>query len=290
MGPLGRYRARSAAVVFGAASAFGAAFVVGVLAAPAPCFADPWRRPTEPATADAEREAQELYRRGVVSVEGGEPDLGIELFGLSYEKSGAALPLFAIAVTLHSTKEYVRAYGALRQLLREHADLPPDLKQKAEALYADVKARVAVLVVSGLPDRGEVTLEVDGRPVPDPGERPLHASVIPGETVLSGERADGDLFRWRGTAPAGAETAVRARWAGRFAELGPATPSPVVMQPVPGGAPTSRGDSEGASVFERPWFWVGAGVVVAAAVVTAVLIASAGDDPLTPRGDKVLRP
>jgi hypothetical protein len=268
-----------------------AAVVVGSLAFAAPCFADPWTRPTGTPTEADETEARDLYQRGVTSIEGGEPALGIQYLGLSYEKSGAYLPLYAIGVTLHSTKEYVRAYGTLRQLLNEHTDLPPDLRREATALYEDARSRVAVLVIEELPPRGEVTLDVGGRAVPDAGERPLHASVIPGRVTLTGERLDGETFHWSGDAALGKETRIVARWGGRFVAE-PTTSTKPDAEPVTSSAANAENGANrdgGDSVLESPYLWISVGAAVVLGVIGVYALTGGFDSGLEPRGSNVLR-
>ncbi|MCA9601649.1 MAG: hypothetical protein R3A78_07490 [Polyangiales bacterium] len=255
---------------------------LALLLVAAPAAADPWVRPASPASPADEEAARELYQRGVEFVEGGQPALGLEYLGLSYEKSGAFLPLYAIAVTLHTTKEYVRAYAALRQLLHMHDELPEDLRHKATALFEDVRARVGVLVLHGLPKAEELTLRIDGRNVPDGGERPLHASVIPGARRLDAERADGMRWQWRGAVREGTEISLRPTWS--KAPVTPAAPVVAVRS-----TPPRQSDEEGGDAFyESGWFWaaVGGTVLVVTAIVLGVTLS--GDDGLEPRGGNVI--
>ncbi|MCA9580216.1 MAG: hypothetical protein KC416_00395, partial [Myxococcales bacterium] len=103
----------------------------------------------------------------------------------------------------------------------------------------DAAGGITVLNLRGM--RPGVTHEItlNGRPVPDPGNRPLRLESNPGTIQLEvGIPGNTNVFTWSGQASAGESLRVRIQ--------------------------IDEATSDGPGVLESPWFWVAVGGVALA--------------------------
>jgi len=226
---------------------------VGILvlaAAPAPLAAQPAAQ--VPSDAELE-EARRLYVEGTQAAEDHRWEDAFESFRQSYALSGAGVALYSVAYTLRSLGRDRDARDTFDRLLRQH-ELEPDLQARAEELRDETAARVAVLSLTGLPERPRVRL--DGERMADDGSRPLDLETDPGSHALQ-VAADGyEPFVWDGTVGPGERRSVDVR----------------LIAIDEGGSPLTS----------EPVFWIAVGGAVAAAIaVVAVVQVEAQLDPTT---------
>lgn len=207
----------------------------------------------------ADDDARAEFIRGTRALEEGRIADGLACFERSYAESGNPAALFNVVRTLASVGRHLETIDAADRLLREHPALAADLRQGAETLRAEARARLARLVLLGAP-ADAITL--DGRAVSPMGAPPTIV-LDPGPHELGAERAAHRGYVWRGEL---AEGEVR--------------PLSLAF------APLDEGDDE--ALLVGLGVGIGGAVLVAVAIVAAVLAHDAAQ--LTPTHDRVLRP
>ncbi|HEY8427206.1 MAG TPA: hypothetical protein VIL20_02480 [Sandaracinaceae bacterium] len=231
--------------------------LLAALAAPAEAR---WERPTDPSEADIEA-ARALYERGLASIDALRWDEALAAFEEAYARSGVGAALYNVAVSLRALGRHVEARDAGEQLLREHAELDPALRADAERLVREERARVAVLLLEGLPRDPRPEVRLDGRLATDDGERPLRLDVDPGAHTLFVTAPGCRVFEWRGTLEEGAHRSIA-----------------IELAPLPSG----DGTAEAAIAV--------VGALVAAGVAAAVVGWALWDaDEIEPMGAQVIR-
>ncbi len=266
-------------VRFGWGAGLVAVLMASLLTA-APCAAQPWRRPAAP-TAEDEADARDLYQEAVAALDAGKVDDGIALLTASYGKSGAFLPLYALAVAYSRAKDFGNAYAAAKDVLRNHPELPPDLRSSAEQVLAEARSQIGILWLHGVPPGDGAEVSLDDEMLTPGRERPVVQTVKPGAHRGRVVRHDDDAeFTWRGEVPAGADVDITVAFAkeddDRAAGAGPLSTRP------------SNEDGDGGAFYESPWFWVAAGAVVLVAGGVIIGVAASGDSGLSPRGKAVI--
>jgi hypothetical protein len=227
------------------------------LGCPSSVRADTRTRPSPPAEPSkaAMDEAKALYVAGNRAVEQGRWADALTSFDRSYELSGASAALFNSATTLRALGRHVDARDAFALLLDRHGKkLDPEIKKKAETMLTEERARVASLLLSGLPAMGpELRLLIDGNASPDSGTRPLSLEVDPGRHSVNVEAERAKPFAWEGVVGDGEKKTVTIR-------LIPADPVATTSSLPPPPPPPETAPSS--SVFASPIFWGVVGVVV----------------------------
>lgn len=173
---------------------------------------------TAPSTSSAQAEgdvdrARARYAEGLAAVDEARWGDALEAFEASYTLSGVGAALFNVATTLRALGRHVDARAALERLLAAHPELDPEMRAAADAMLREERARVATLVLAGLPPPPAPRALLDGVEVADDGARPLRLAVDPGprHVVVT---ADGRApFEWRGTLADGAIERVDVRLA-----------------------------------------------------------------------------
>jgi hypothetical protein len=155
-----------------------------------------WLPPDHPPTDEENMRARALYEEGQ-RLESSAPVQALELFEQSFLLSGAWKPLFAIGLALHDLGRCVESRDAMTQLLDSHHDIEPEYAERAIVLRSECAARIAVMVLEGLPDEPEIVL--DREPYLDSGARPLAIDVDAGRHSLEVRWLDADPFVWSGT-------------------------------------------------------------------------------------------
>ncbi len=232
-----------------------AAALLACLSLASPAAAQRWRGPgAEPTEAEL-REARALYQSGTEAVEAHRWSAALTSFERSYALSGASVALYSLAYTLRVLGRYRDSRDAFAQLLDEHTDLEPEIREEAERLMNEVAAQIAVLRLAGLPEDPPPTILLDGAEVEDTGERPLPLESDPGERALRVEASGLEPFTWQGTLAPGDRVTV-----------------PVTLEEA------------GEPVTASPVFWIAVGISVIAAgvVVGAIAHQNAQLEPRTP--------
>jgi hypothetical protein len=215
-----------------------------ILSLPWVASAEEWPRPESEPTEEVLGQAQTLYEDGTRAADEHRWADAISSFQRSYALSGASVALFSLAYTFRVVGRFREARDAFDQLLGTHDDLEPDIRTQAEQLRLEVAEKVAVLSLTGLEERGELTLDLDGSPRVDDGERPLEVDADPGSHRLRIDLPQHQPFEWSG-------------------ELEPGERRSVAVSFEPLGSP----------ILESPWLWAGVGAVVLVGLVVAIVVA-----------------
>lgn len=232
------------------------ALAVALLASSSVALAEPhsWAAPKNEPDKAALDEAKALYIAGNRAVEQGRWSDALGDFEKSYALSGAAAALFNVATTLRALGRHVEARDAFVQLLDKHPKLDPSVRDQAEKMLAEEKARIANIVVADLPSKkDDLKLFLDGKSTKDEGTRPLSLETDPGKHALRVEEPSSKPFVWEGTLADGEKKTVTVT----LTPLPKETPKPTPEQP-----------KESSSVFASPIFWTVVGVVVVGGAVT----------------------
>ncbi len=179
---------------------------LGCLAVAAPAQAR-WERPASPSAADIEA-ARALYEEGLRSIDALRWDEALRAFEEAYARSGVGAALYNVAVALRALGRHVEARDAGEQLLREHVELDPQLREDVERLVREERARIAVLMLESLPRDPAPSVRLDGRLATDDGERPLRLDVDPGTHALFVAAPGMRPFEWQGSIEPGARVAI----------------------------------------------------------------------------------
>jgi len=220
--------------------------------------------------------AQALLSEGTAAYGRGDYAAALEKFTAAYQIFPSPKLWFNIGQANRDLGRPVEAVAAFDRFLREAGDAPPETLAEARRSAAELKTKLGQIQVICATDGAEVT--VDGKQV---GSTPLGEMVwtTPGRHQVAVQR--------EGFSPAIEDVAVLA---------GKASAVNFELHPIDLRAPNASGDgalvgSAGAvpgeastPVYRNVWFWVAAGVVVAAGVTAGVLIAtrnSGGSDLAT---------
>jgi hypothetical protein len=222
-----------------------------------PALAQRWLGPTAEPSEDAVAEARELYAQGSEAAEEQRWSDAIDLFEISYSLSGASVALFSLGYTLRAVGQFQKARDAFDQLL-EDARLDPELRAQSTALRDEVASKIAILRLVGLDDYDAPSVELDGAPAGDSGDRPLSLEMDPGEHNVS----------------IGAEGFEEFTWDGRLAQ-GDRVSVDVELEPA------------GDSILKSPWLWAGVGAAVVLAIVIAAVVVQSNAQ-LAPREENHL--
>jgi hypothetical protein len=212
-----------------------------------------WQGPEDEPSDEAMAEARAIYNEGAQAAEEERWADAIGLFEQSYALSGRASALYSIGYTSRNVGRFIDARDALDQLLAQE-DVDDVLRDQAIVLRHEVQGKIALLSLIGLENYGDPSIRLDGAHAEDDGERPLELELDPGEHRLRIEAAGYSEFTWTGRLAQGDHMRVD-----------------VQMEDVT------------ESIFESVWFWVavGAGVLITAGIVTAVVAQNAAQ--LQPR-------
>lgn len=225
--------------------------------------------------------ARALFEQGMAFVDRGELDQAADRFERSLDLRFSPVVAYNLSNALVQLGRFVEASERLRQVIRaEGAD--PQVVAAAEAQLEQVLGRIGQLTVEVTGDLDSVEVRRDGAAlsealvgVPQP--------VDPGEHVVTLHRGDEELGRETVTVQEGGAAVVRLEAPPAPApEPEPATtvPTPVeaaVQSSPPAPAPGPVAPPPEGGLLESPWFWTVTGVVVAAGIVAAILVASGGE-------------
>ncbi|MCA9580487.1 MAG: hypothetical protein KC416_01755 [Myxococcales bacterium] len=214
-------------------------------------YAQGWSGPPQPPSQADIQQSQELYRQGAAEIRDGKTESGLDLLERSYRKSGAALPLYGIGLTLFHAGDMAKAHAALTQLLTRHRDLPADLMGEARRMREKAAQSLGILSVTDLPHPSEdpLSLDLDGEGLLDGGGRPLLLGVTPGPHVLRLALEDHEPFEWRGEIAAGEHITIRPHFA-----------------------------PDEDTLWDSPWFWAITGGVVIGAAAVGLAVGLGGEE------------
>ncbi|MBK8173235.1 MAG: hypothetical protein IPK60_23275 [Sandaracinaceae bacterium] len=197
-------------------------------------------------TASNTERARAMYVEGSTAAEEARWTDALRLFQESYDLSHNPAALFNVATTLRAVGRHRESRDALDRLLRDHAELPEELRAEAQRIRGQVAARVATISINNAPARADLTLRFDGQTTPTPPERPIRMEADPGRHSVDFEaNADPQLqsFHWEALVTDGQVAAVD----------------------------VSMPEVSHDSLASSPWFWTLVGVVVVGATVATLL-------------------
>lgn len=233
-----------------------------VRADPAPVPADSTLQPT----ANEGDEARRAFQEGTDAAATEHWADSERAFRRAYALSRAPSALFNQAVALRALGRHLDARNAFDELLaRTDAAVSTDLRESARRLRLESAARVATLTLSGLalaPHR----IRIDGRPVRDSLQRPLHVELGEGPHAIEIVREGFVAFTGSEELSAGERRTLHIKLKAR-----------------------STARARDTSKRTRRWAWIGGSalVVVAGVTTTAVLLSKSQDEPLSPRAKRV---
>lgn len=228
--------------------------------------------------------ARSLFEQGVALADKGDWTGAADRFERSDKLRHSPVVAYNLANAWVELGRLVEAAELLRQLEKDQS-AKEGVKKDARALLAQLEPRIATLVVEIESRTPPNDVRVNDRPFPEEAIG-VPTPIDPGSVVVTVTDAKGTVL-WTKRAevtPGGQE---RITITLPKAEAAPAT-TPAVPTPQetaqraqePAADPYDDGDfvdDEDKAFYEEPWVWVTTGVVVAAGVVVAVLIASGGD-------------
>ncbi len=227
-------------------------------------------------------EARALFGEGLTLVEQERWQEAADRFEQVLRVKASAVVAYNLASALVKLERYVQAAELLRGLIGD-PEAAAEARNGAAQLLSEVEPHIGTVSIRLQGPDEDVMLHLDGRELAaDDGERPIE--VDPGAHAIVAER-DGEevataTVHVGGTHPRSVVVQLSiAPRAPTPAEVAASAPrAPVVTAPVQ----PAPDDSE---IYERWWFWAGAGAVVATSVMTA-LVLSGGSDAVDPvRGD-----
>lgn len=215
--------------------------------------------------------ARDFFDRGVGFAQAREWDEAREAFARSYALAPRPSTLLNLAGAERRSGRFVAALESYRRFLHETPEAERELREEADAAVAELTQRVARIEIQVRNLLSTDVVKLDGTelraaslgaaiPI-DPGAHRLE--VVREGVVLrerSFESAEGGNDR----------VAI---------EL----PAPLEDAPALDSRPAGREDpieaDDGGTVFESPWFWIVAGVIVAGAAVGAWFLFRPVEDP-----------
>ena len=229
---------------------------------------------TAPAdSAAAKARAQALLSEGTAAYGRGDYATALDKFTTAYNIFPSPKLWFNIGQANRDLGRPVDAVAAFDRFLRDAGDAPPETLAEARRSAAELKTKLGQIRITSATDGAEVT--VDGKQI---GSTPL------GEMVWTTPGRHQIAVQHEGFSPAIEDVVVAAgqSTAVNF-ELRPinlrAANAPAGGALVGGSAPQER-----KPVYRRAWFWVAAGVVVAAGAGAAIILSqsSHGSSGLQP--------
>lgn len=128
--------------------------------------------------------ARELFLEGGRLVEEGRWADAVTAYEGAYRLSGIPAALFNTATTLRSMGRHRDARDLFRQVLAIES-LDPETREMAEARMHEEAGRVALILLLGLRDAADASVELDGQTVEGPRADPLELETDPGDHAVS---------------------------------------------------------------------------------------------------------
>lgn len=211
--------------------------LIAALAPPSPASAQEGEGPS---LSESDRaEARALFAAGSAAVDAGRWADAVASFRRAWELTRAPSALFNTAFALRALGRYREAARAFDELLALE-NVPASMQEQASTLRDEVRARVALLRLTGLDPDARHEVRLDGAPVADEGQRPLVLQADPGAHTLDVSLPGFTRFEWAGSLSDG-----------QLLDL--------AVQLAPEAAPPTGG---GSSVLEEPWLWIVVGALV----------------------------
>lgn len=174
-------------------------------------FAAPQARAQAPqcTPTDAElEEAQALFIAGAAAVDAGRWADAISSFERSYALSCRVAALYNLAMALRALGRHREARDTFDRLVRDHADIPDELRQTVANFRREEANRVAVLELAGIDPAVSPDVSFDGRAVPDVSSRPIRIETDAGAHSLVARIPEHQPFVWEGELVDGQREAV----------------------------------------------------------------------------------
>lgn len=191
---------------------------------------------------DSDRaQARALFAAGAAAVDAGRWADAVDSFRRAYELTGAPSALFNTGFAYRALGQYLEAARAFDELLALEG-VSEAMQAQATELRDEVRARIAIVRLTGLDPAATHAVRVDGAGVEDEGARPLVVQVDPGRHTIDVSRPGFTRFDWAGELASGQMLDLAVELA---------------LAPTTGG-----GGEGGGNVLEEPWLWIVVGVVV----------------------------
>lgn len=253
--------------------------------APSVNQAEPAAAPsTEAAAEEAARldDARRLFEEGLAHVEASEWMLAEQSFRRVLAIRSSPVVAYNLASALAQLGRLLESAELLRVVVRD-ASVDAATRDPAQQLLAAIEPRIGSLTVRVQGDTQGVTLHLDDRMLGQ-GELVQAISVDPGPHHVfaerDGKRVASEEVNVGGDAPLKAEVTFDLR------EKTPPAPKPDLRVSKLPHEDQPRAQRDDDDVWSSPWLWTGAGVgvLIAAGVVVAVLVAGAEDSFAEPVG------
>lgn len=244
--------------------------------------------PPSPATRSR---ASALLKEGAKLLDRKEFSAALSKFQAAYALVPSPKILFNVGLAEQGRDRPAAAHRAFAQYLQEATT--DAAERRTEALqHLDVLAGQVLTVTVQTPET-DATITLDGE---DQGTTPLrHPLVVePGSHAALIRNATGLTWSQNIRGAAGATLTLRPTFVAPVATFAPppVSPPPVRLPAVASAAPTPRTpDPMGVStptplppndsLFRHPWFWIGAGAVIAGGITAAVLLSRGGGGTCT---------
>jgi len=254
-------------------AALSTAAICFAIAARTPtAFAAPAGQPTSPTSptqsaddsTQAKARAQALLKEGTAAYGRGDYATALEKFTAAYQIFPSPKLWFNIGQANRDLGRPVEAVAAFDRFLRDAGDAPPETVAEARRSAAELKTKLGQIKVTCAIDGADVT--VDGKPI---GSTPLGEMVwtTPGRHQVAVQHA--------GFSPAIEDVVVAT---GQVAAVDfKLQPVDLRLANASGGGLALGGGTAGTerrSIYRRAWFWVAAGVLVAAGAGAAIVLSS----------------
>jgi len=232
-----------------------------------PLAADAGPRDTSGDDLKAKVQAQVLLDEGTQAYGRGDYATALDKFTAAYKIFPSPKLWFNIGQANRDLGRPVEAVQAFDRFLREAGDAPPETLAEARRSAAELKTKLGQIKVSCATDGAEVT--IDGKQI---GSTPL------GEMVWTTPGRHQVAVQHEGFSPAIEDVVVVT---GKVAVVDIPL-RPIDLRPANQTADATLvggGEAAGAPeppVYRRAWFWVAAGVVVAAGATIGIVLATNG--------------
>jgi hypothetical protein len=236
--------------------------------------------------------ARSLFEQGVELADKGDWAGAADRFERSDKLRHSPVVAYNLANAWVELGRLVEAAELLRQIEKDEA-AKAGVKKDARSLLSQLEPRIATLVVEVESQPPPKDVRVNDRPLPQEAIG-VPTPIDPGSVVVTVTDDKGNvLWSKRAEVIPGGQERITITLPKQSTEPAPApVPTPQetarrAQEPQPAADPYDDGDfvdDDDKAFYEEPWVWVGAGAVVAAGIVVAILLAGGGDSD-EPSGD-----
>ncbi|HJL18597.1 MAG TPA: tetratricopeptide repeat protein [Sandaracinaceae bacterium LLY-WYZ-13_1] len=144
------------------------------------------------------QEAQALFIAGSAAVDSGRWADAIDSFERSYALSCRVAALYNLAMALRALGRHREARDTFDRIVRDHDDIPDDLRDTIDEFRREEAGRVAVLELVGIDGSLRPEVSFDGRRLADVAERPIVIETDAGSHSLVARIPEHQPFLWDG--------------------------------------------------------------------------------------------